>query len=156
MRKWTGSTHSRQRGTAAIEFAFVFPLLFCVTYASIVYGFIYFAQQTVNFAAEEAARFAIASATPGSSNLCSDLKAAATKSFTDAQALQPVLATATLNPICPAPGTASATTLQVMISLPTATFTASGAGFAQVTFPGLGPFPPVPMTLSGNAVVSIN
>lgn len=49
----------RQRGVYAIEFAIVFPIFFLVLYALLTYGLIFAAQQTLNFAAENAARSAL-------------------------------------------------------------------------------------------------
>lgn len=49
----------RQRGATAVEFAFVFPLLFVVTYAAIVYGYVYMAAQTVAYAAQAGAEAAV-------------------------------------------------------------------------------------------------
>lgn len=49
---------SRQRGIAAIEFAFVFLLLFLVMYASATFGAVFYTQQAVSRAAEDGARAA--------------------------------------------------------------------------------------------------
>lgn len=58
-----GKTHAgqrQQRGAAAVEFAFVFPFLFLLIYGVIVYAYIFVLQQSINFAAQEAAEAAIA------------------------------------------------------------------------------------------------
>lgn len=49
----------RQRGAYAIEFAIVFPIFFLLVYAILTYGLIFAAQQSLNFAAESAARSAL-------------------------------------------------------------------------------------------------
>lgn len=49
----------QQRGAAAIEFALVFPLLFLVFYGTFVYGYVFFLQQSISFAAQEAALSAV-------------------------------------------------------------------------------------------------
>lgn len=50
---------SRQRGVYALEFAAVFVVFFLVLYALLTFGLIIAAQQTLNFAAEDAARSAL-------------------------------------------------------------------------------------------------
>src|SRR3546814_15231297 len=42
----------RQRGAYAVEFALVFPLFFLIVYATLTYGLIFTAQQSLNYAAE--------------------------------------------------------------------------------------------------------
>lgn len=49
----------RQAGAYAIEFAIVFPVFFLILYAILTYGLIFAAQQTLNQAAESAAREAL-------------------------------------------------------------------------------------------------
>lgn len=44
-----------QRGATAIEFALVFPLLFMLFYSVIVYSYLFVLQQSVSYAAQEAA-----------------------------------------------------------------------------------------------------
>ena len=50
----------RQSGAAAVEFAFLFPLLLFIVYATIVYGYVFFLQQTINLVAQESAKAAVA------------------------------------------------------------------------------------------------
>jgi Flp pilus assembly protein TadG len=54
VRVWRG-----QRGVAAIEFAFVFPLFFVIFYAIVTYGLIFAASQTLSLAAQEGGRAAL-------------------------------------------------------------------------------------------------
>jgi Flp pilus assembly protein TadG len=49
-----------QRGAAAVEFAFVFPVLFLLIYGVIVYSYIFVLQESINFAAQQAAEAAVA------------------------------------------------------------------------------------------------
>lgn len=49
----------RQRGIAAIEFAFIFPIFFLIFYGIVTYGVIFVAQQSITMAAEEGARAAL-------------------------------------------------------------------------------------------------
>lgn len=58
---WLNAQH-KQRGTAAIEFAFVFPLFFVVLYAIVAYCLILCANMTLAGAAQEAARAALGNA----------------------------------------------------------------------------------------------
>lgn len=48
-----------QRGTAAVEFALVFPLFFVVLYGIVTFSLIFVAQQNLTLAAEEGARAAL-------------------------------------------------------------------------------------------------
>lgn len=50
----------RQRGASAVEFAFVFPVLFLLVYGVIVYSYIYVLQQSITFAAQHSAEAAAA------------------------------------------------------------------------------------------------
>lgn len=60
--KHNGGLRRIQSGAAAVEFAIVFPLLFALMYATIVYGYVFFAQQTINMVAQEVAKAAVAAA----------------------------------------------------------------------------------------------
>jgi Flp pilus assembly protein TadG len=56
--------HCKQAGATAVEMALLFPLLFAVLYGTIVYGYAFFIQQEINFAAEQGARAAVAFVNP--------------------------------------------------------------------------------------------
>ena len=45
----------KQRGATAIEFALVFPMLFVLFYSVIVYSYIFVLQESISYAAQEAA-----------------------------------------------------------------------------------------------------
>ena len=49
-----------QRGASAVEFAFVFPILFLLIYATVVYSYIYVLQQSITYTAQYLAEAAIA------------------------------------------------------------------------------------------------
>lgn len=51
---------ARDAGSAAVEFALVFPLLFLVLYGIVTYSVVFVAQQNLTLAAEEGARAALA------------------------------------------------------------------------------------------------
>jgi Flp pilus assembly protein TadG len=61
MRQRTGrnSPQAARRGSAAIEFAIVFPVFFFVLYAIVTYSMVFLAQQSLTAAAEEGARAAL-------------------------------------------------------------------------------------------------
>jgi Flp pilus assembly protein TadG len=57
-----GFTHRRahvHRGAAAVEFAFVFPILFLLIYGVIVYSYVFVLQESLTYAAQEAAESAV-------------------------------------------------------------------------------------------------
>lgn len=49
-----------QRGASAVEFAFVFPVLFLLVYGVIVYSYVYVLQQSITFGAQQSAEAAVA------------------------------------------------------------------------------------------------
>ena len=49
----------RHGGAAAVEFAFIFPVLFMLTYGAVVYSYAYVLKQSLTFAAQEAAEAAV-------------------------------------------------------------------------------------------------
>ncbi|MEQ1439618.1 TadE/TadG family type IV pilus assembly protein [Fontimonas sp. SYSU GA230001] len=55
-----GSRGRRETGAALVEFAFVFPILFLLVYGVIVYAYVYVIQQSITYAAQEAAEAAVA------------------------------------------------------------------------------------------------
>jgi len=56
----SGSRRGRQSGSTAVEFAILFPLLFLLTYGTVVYGYVFFLKQTVAYAAQQGAEAAVA------------------------------------------------------------------------------------------------
>ena len=53
------TSQTRQNGAVAVEFAFVFPLLFLLMYGVIVYAYVFVVQQSLQYAAQEAAEAAV-------------------------------------------------------------------------------------------------
>lgn len=150
--------HSMQSGTAAIEFALIFPLMLAVFYGGLVYSYLYFLQQSINFAAQQGVQAAVS--VPPTSDSAADL----TKRTNLANAVRTNLlgwlpgdqstrvsaSTPTGCPGAPAPG---ANTFTYLV-----TFTLSGGATAAL-FPtlvdlpmGLGTIPPLPATLTACAV----
>lgn len=50
---------SRQRGATAMEFALIFPLLFALLYGVVVYSYVFVLQESITYAAQQAAANAI-------------------------------------------------------------------------------------------------
>jgi Flp pilus assembly protein TadG len=80
-----GRLSAAQRGVAAIEFAFVFPLFFVVLYAIIAYCLILCANMSMTSATQEGARAALASA--GTTTPATEYAARATNACNRASAL---------------------------------------------------------------------
>ena len=49
-----------QHGASAVEFAFVFPILFLLVYGVIVYSYVYVLQQSITYTAQQSAEAAVA------------------------------------------------------------------------------------------------
>lgn len=60
IRPSTSPARRRQRGSSAVEFAFVFPVLFLLLYATVVYSYVYVLQQGITYTAQYLAEAAIA------------------------------------------------------------------------------------------------
>jgi Flp pilus assembly protein TadG len=131
----------RQRGASAVEFALVFPALFMTIYGGIVYGYMFFMQQRINFAVQEGLRAAISTDPAGltaagyQAAICTAAQTAVTVSFTAGGGSVPTGLTSS----CPSASTTSSFAFQV--SYPVAGM------FPTVTFPVLGTFPSVPASL---------
>jgi hypothetical protein len=48
-----------QSGAAAVEFAFIFPILFLLMYGTVVYSYVFVVQQSLHYAAQELAEAAV-------------------------------------------------------------------------------------------------
>ena len=55
-----GILRKRQHGSAAVEFTFVFPLLFMLVYGVITYSFLFLLTTAVHYAAQVGAEAAVA------------------------------------------------------------------------------------------------
>lgn len=55
-----GPFRAGQHGAAAVEFAFVFPMLFLLVYGVVVYSYLYLVQESLSYAAQEATEAAVA------------------------------------------------------------------------------------------------
>jgi Flp pilus assembly protein TadG len=150
---------SSQSGAAAIEFALVFPLLLALTYASLVYSYVYFLQQSINFAAQQGVQAAVA--VVPTSNASTDLanrinQANAVESSTLSWLPSNQVALISTSPA----KNATSDTTSCVGATPSSsqfvyqvTFTLTGLFPALVNLPmGLGTVPPLPATLTACAV----
>lgn len=53
------TSRARQNGATAVEFAFVFPILFMLMYGIVVYAYVFVVQQSLQYAVQEAAEAAV-------------------------------------------------------------------------------------------------
>jgi Flp pilus assembly protein TadG len=145
-----------QSGTAAIEFALVFPMLLALTYGAIVYGYTYVLQQSINFAAQQGAQVAVATVPTASASgtLTAQLTNAATAVTTALNWLPAGQAARVSVPTtgatnCYAAGvTAPTNAVTIEVS-----FNLSGLFPVIANLPmGIGTFPPLPSTLRACAV----
>lgn len=93
-----GRLSATQRGVAAIEFAFVFPLFFVVLYAIIAYCLILCANMAMTSATQEGARAALASA--GTTSPATEYAARATNACSRASTLMAWLPLAAKSAAC--------------------------------------------------------
>ncbi len=140
------AANRHQAGATAIEFAFVFPLLFAIIYGTIAYGYVYFLQQRINFAAQEAVRAAIA-VDPAADGYMAAVQAAAvaavTRNFTSIVGPS-TLPTVTFPSSTPPDPNALKVTLTYSLTTPLL--------FPTVTLPLVGAIPPLPANLIASAV----
>lgn len=153
----------RIRGAVAVEFAFIFPILFLLVYGTIVYAYVFVLQQSITHAAQEAAEAAVA-IVPGRENT-NTLREAAVRS-TAVAALswlpqsqrQRVLGdsgSAVLVQPCPAgaencPSDSEGLRVTLKFNLKTPTML-----FPVINLYLVGEIPPLPDTLTASAVVRI-
>lgn len=148
-------TRSPQSGAAAIEFAFIFPVLLAVIYGGMVYSYVFFLQQAINFAAQQGAQAAVAVAETGTStdqtNRANQANAVAMNALNWLPGGQVGLVTTTPGTTCPGmAGVANTFSYTVNFNL-------SGTGGplfpSLVNLPmGLGTIPPLPAVLTSCSV----
>ncbi len=147
-----------QSGASAIEFALIFPIMLAIVYGGLVYSYVFFLQQSVNFAAQQGVQAAVSVAP--TANAAADVTARTNLADTVAKnslswlpgdQFGRVSTSAPANG-CPGGTTPAANTFSYMVN-----FTLGGAGGALfpslVSLPmGLGTVPPLPATLTACAV----
>lgn len=141
------SQAQRQKGATVIEFAFVFPILFSIVYAGVTYGYIYFLQQRINFAAEQAIRAAVSVSTNGPGSYSTNLQSRATTAINNsltANGTLPLPLGVTIS--FPAPPNANSFSVTVTYSL------LAPPVFPTITLPLVGPVPAFPNQLTATAI----
>lgn len=161
--KTWASRGGRQTGAAAVEFALVFPLLFMLIYGMLVYSYLYVLQQSLVFAAQEAAE-AVVQVAPEESDtkrtLMAQQMAARILSWLPEAQRPRVLGdnngSAVQVTICeegqdaPCPTDTSGVIVRLTFNVASPSYL-----FPVITFTGLGQVPPMPSTLTAMAVARI-
>lgn len=154
----TGTTRAAQRGASAVEFAFVFPILFLLVYGVIVYSYVYVLQQAITYTAQQSAESAV-SVNPVTddqatlnANIERRVKAVAVASLQWLPANQRVrVLGATGEKVQVAFQTIDTDQSVVKVTL---VFDMPGL-FPALSFPVLGSIPPLPLQLRAQAVARI-
>jgi hypothetical protein len=152
--------HARrgQSGAAALEFAFILPLLLFLIYGMIVYAYVFIVQEAITFAAQEAAEAAVKVDPVQSPEDYQDSVRQAVAAVlrcdnTDGQGgvlsfLPQCGRVSSTVEICPSPtGIGGVVSVRLV-------FTFTGL-FPQLPLPGIGAIPPMPSTLEARGVVGV-
>lgn len=153
-----------QAGAAAIEFAFVFPLLLALVYCVIVYGYLFVVRQSIEFAAHKGIEAAIAvdpSATDAQTQRQSQAKLAANCAlqWLSGTCSATVASNARIVPqytLCSGTGT---TACPAGYGLVTVTYKVNNGGswiFPKLLgLPMVGTIPPMPETMVATAIAKL-
>lgn len=148
-----------QRGAALIEFALVLPILLAFTTGVIYYGYVYVLDAAVTHAAKQGAQVAVNIDPVGyssSGEYQAAVRSQVTTSVANSLSWLPASVRATLvappaitfaTPDSGQPGTLVNIRVTMKIS------GANSALLPQVDLPGIGPVPPLPLTLNGVAKI---
>jgi len=154
----TPNSTRRQRGASAVEFAFVFPVLFLLIYATIVYSYVYVLQQSITYTAQFLAESAVAvSPNPASSyqaKIRTRVQALAAQQLSwlpQSQRARVIGANGEL--VVPSFQTIGGVNVVVI----TLTFDLSRSAdfFPTISLPGVGPLPPLPAQLQARATARL-
>lgn len=151
-------TRQVQSGAAALEFAFLFPLLLMLVYGMFVYSYMFIVQEAITFAAQEAAEAAV-KVDPAQDPSDYDAAVRAEVTATAARVLDFLPATQRERVLG-----SDGSKIQVTIAA-----SPSGIGgvvtvnlsfafeglFPVIPLPGIGPIPPMPSTLDATGVVGV-
>lgn len=155
----TSTVPRRQSGATAVEFAAVFPVLFMMIYCGIVYAYIFTLKQSITYAAQEGAEAAV-DVQPGVDGYDALVSDAATTTAQGIILWMPLQIRNTVvtdvsfctdgggGAACPGVGDA----VVVTITLP---LTGPSAIFASFALPVIGTFPPLPATMTAQAVARV-
>lgn len=156
-----GGSRRRQSGASAVEFALVFPILFLLTYGAIVYSYVFVLRQSINFAAQEAAEAAVdvdPAQLPATYEALVVTSAQATARAVVAwmpARVRDGITTPVLfcpeagSPLCPTDAS-GAVVVTINLSL-----TGPFSLFARFNLPIVGLFPPLPDTMTAQAVARV-
>lgn len=156
---------ARQSGAMAVEFAFVFPFLFILLYATIVYSYLFVIQEAITYAAQEAAEAAVAvdPSDPGAAALRTQrVRATAVSTLSwlpngqktrvlgddTGSAVSVTICEEGSSVICPPDTAGVIVTLNFQVTSPTALF-------PVIEIPNLFTLPPLPAVLTATAVARI-
>ncbi|MDO9453981.1 MAG: pilus assembly protein [Stagnimonas sp.] len=147
---------SAQRGASAVEFAFVFPILFLLVYGVIVYSYVYVLQQSITFNAQQFAEAAVAVNPTPEADLAERIEARVNAVATQSLGWLP---TRQRTRLTGANGSnkyteiVSVATDESVVKV-TVEFTVTGL-FPALDFPIVGKIPPLPDRLRAQAVARI-
>jgi Flp pilus assembly protein TadG len=145
---------SRQRGVSATEFALVFPLLMALCYSTIVYGYVYMVQQSINFAAQTGAQAAVG-LVPGATNQSSIIQSAAGNALAWLPASQQsrlTIVSGSNASYCNVPAAQQASVIIVQVSFAVGGSSTTASLFPTFSLPAVGNFPILPTNLYACAV----
>jgi len=141
----------RQSGATAIEFAILFPVLFLLTYGTVVYGYVFFLKQTVAYAAQQGAEAAVA-VDPDSDDPESLRQERVVASINDTLGWLPAGQRARVKicneGACPVADDTITVEVEFQLSTP-------GWLFPAVEMPGIGAVPPLPNVLEAVAAARL-
>lgn len=158
-----------QRGATAIEFALVFPLLFILFYSMVVYSYLFVLQESITYAAQEAAAAAHRVNPVGNESFNSDVAAQVSTRLPQALAWLSTSQRTHLGINSPAVVEASCSTQPpseeqigtvvrvcdaTNVVTVTARFRVEGL-FPKLSFPLIGSLPPMPTTLVGSGTALV-
>lgn len=141
----------QQGGSVAVEFAFVFPIFFLLMYGIVVYGYIFFLNQSVNYAAQQAAEAAVA-VDPEDEDSDALRQTRVVEAVNDTLQWLPGSQRARVT-ICNGSTCAvedDTITVEVRFGLATPSWL-----FPAVVMPGIGPVPPMPTELRATAAARL-
>jgi Flp pilus assembly protein TadG len=159
-RTWSPSVPRRQRGASAVEFALIFPIVFAITYGAIVYSYAFVLKQSITFAAQEAAEAAV-DVQPGVAGYDTTVRNAAINTAKAVIAWMPQQVRSnvvTSVEFCADSGSttgacqSASDAVVVTITLPLG---GSSQVFASMVLPLVGRFPPLPATMTAQAVARV-
>ena len=148
----------RQRGASAVEFAFVFPVLFLLIYATIVYSYVYVLQQAITYTAQFLAESAVAvNPSPAASyqaNVQSRVQALAAQQLSWLPASQRARVIGANGELV-VPSFQTIDGVNVVVITLNFDLSQRADFFPTISFLGTGPLPPLPAQLQAKATARI-